>query len=116
MTERSRVTHREVPKHAYNVKDLQPEPNFGKKETLQREMLREPENNSEFKGNSSNVFGYSEKVERNMVKNKVEKLIPHQMQWDQHDSIRYQDAPQEHKHPFAEVDVSQSAVFQKLSE
>ena len=48
-----------------------------------------------------------------MVKNKVDKLIPHQMQWDQHDSVRYQDAPQEHKHPFAEVDISQSAVLEK---
>ena len=57
--------------------------------------MNKPENRSEFKGNSSNIFGYNEKVERNNVKNKVDKLIPHQMQWDQHDSVRYQDAPQE---------------------
>lgn len=53
------------------MKDNRPEPNFGKKETLTREILDEPENNSEFKGNSSNVFGYNEKVDRNMIKNKV---------------------------------------------
>lgn len=95
MSERSRITHKEIPKHAYNVKDLQTEANFGKKETLNREVLNKPENRSEFKGNSSNIFGYNEKAERNNVKNKVDKLIPHQMQWDQHDSVRYQDAPQE---------------------
>ena len=34
LTERSRITERFVPKHAYNVEDL--ETNFGKKETLNR--------------------------------------------------------------------------------
>ena len=56
-----------------------------------RETRGQPENNTEFKGNCSNIFGYDEKTNRNQTKNKVDKLIPHQMQWDQHDSVRYQD-------------------------
>lgn len=71
--------------------DQQPSSSFGRKETLNREVINLPENTTEFKGNSSNIFDYNEKVERNMVKNKVDKLIPHQMQWDQHDSVKYQD-------------------------
>jgi hypothetical protein len=49
-----------------------------------------PENTTQFKGNSSNIFGYDEHADRNGVKNKVNQLIPHQMQWTDHDSIRYQ--------------------------
>lgn len=49
-----------------------------------------PENTTQFKGNSSNIFGYDQHVERNGVKNKIDKLIPHQMQWMEHDSIRHQ--------------------------
>lgn len=51
-----------------------------------------PENGTRFTGNSSNIFGYDSHADRNGVKNKVEKLIPHQMQWTDHDSVRYQDA------------------------
>lgn len=29
-------------------------------------------------------------MDRNGVKNKVTKLIPHQMQWTEHDSVRHQ--------------------------
>jgi hypothetical protein len=78
-----------VPKHAYNAADLGG--NFGKKETLNREVKALPENQAQFKGNSSNIFGVEEKTERNEGKNKVDKLIPHQMQWTEHDSVRNQD-------------------------
>ena len=50
-----------------------------------------PQNTTQFKGNSSNIFGYDEHTDRNGVKNKVDKLIPHQMQWTDHDSIKHQD-------------------------
>ena len=56
-----------------------------------------PENTTHFKGNSSNIFGYDEHVDRDGVKNKVEKLIPHQMQWTDHDSVRHQDSTSNHK-------------------
>ena len=92
MSAASRITHREVPKHPYNVKVGLKETNFWRKETLTREVSNQPDNKTEFKGNCSSVFGYDEKANRNMVKNKIEKLIPYQMQWDEHDSIKNQDA------------------------
>jgi hypothetical protein len=79
LTERSKITERYVPKHAYNMEDI--ENNFGKKDILSREIKTMPENTTQFKGNSSNVFGYDQYAERNGVKNKIDKLIPHQMEW-----------------------------------
>jgi hypothetical protein len=57
--ERPRITQRVVPKHAYNAAELSA--NFGKKETLNREVKALAENQGQFKGNSSNIFGLEEK-------------------------------------------------------
>lgn len=41
------------------------------------------------KGNASQLFDFDSKVQSSAVKRDQPVLIPHQMQWDQHDSIRY---------------------------
>lgn len=66
------------------------EANFGRKETLNREINNLPYNTSEIKGNSSRLFDFDVKVKAKTEKTiSMAPLIPHQMQWDQHDSVKY---------------------------
>lgn len=41
------------------------------------------------KGNASQLFDFDSKIQSSGTKKDQPALIPHQMQWDQHDSIRY---------------------------
>jgi len=49
------------------------------------------------KGNQSQLFNFDEKVQIHEAKRNNSVLIPYQMQWDQHDSIRYQHNKQSEK-------------------
>lgn len=49
-----------------------------------------PENSTQVKGNGSTIFGFDQKDQHNNP-NKLSKLIPYQMEWDQHDSVKYRD-------------------------
>jgi hypothetical protein len=52
------------------------------------------------KGNASQLFDFDAKDQNNTGKKDQIVLIPHQMQWDQHDSIRYQhNKPNGNKNP-----------------
>lgn len=47
-------------------------------------------NNSEFKGNSSRLFDLDLRISKTTNSEKqIVPLIPCQMQWDQHDSVKY---------------------------
>lgn len=66
------------------------EANFGRKETLNREINNLAYNTAEIKGNSSRLFDFDIKVKAKTEKAiSMAPLIPHQMQWDQHDSVKY---------------------------
>ena len=64
--------------------------NFGKKETMRREINHLEINNGLMKGNSSRLFDMDERIQ-GLVENQEDcvPLIPYGMQWDQHDSGKY---------------------------
>jgi len=49
------------------------------------------------KGNASQLFDFEVKNQVNFKSTNQPVLIPHQMQWDQHDSIRYNHHKQSNK-------------------
>jgi hypothetical protein len=66
------------------------EANFGRKETMKREMAELPYNSTQIKGNSSRLFGMEERVlPKSEQTIPMPPLIPNRMQWDQHDSVKY---------------------------
>jgi hypothetical protein len=57
---------------------------------LNREISKLPYNNTASKGNTSRLFDLDERVKPNTEQIiPLAPLIPHQMQWDQHDSVKY---------------------------
>lgn len=69
--------------------EISQEMHYGRKNTLKREVESLPYNQSHIKGNASQLFDFDAKVQTSVDKKDQPVLIPHQMQWDQHDSIRY---------------------------
>ncbi len=70
--------------------NVQTETNFGRKETLKREIKQLPFNETVNKGNSSKLFDLDERIRPQTEHTiPVVPLIPYKMQWDQHDSVRY---------------------------
>jgi hypothetical protein len=66
------------------------EGNYGRKEVFKREISGLPLNNAQLRGNSSRLFDLDERVKaRGEETVPLAPLIPHQMSWDQHDSIKY---------------------------
>ena len=69
--------------------EYDPNRNFGRKETLSREVDSLPENHSEVKGNESRLFGFDQRVDQGEQRSTVQPLIPHYMKWEDYDSVRY---------------------------
>jgi hypothetical protein len=64
--------------------------NYGRKEVFKREINGLPFNTAQLKGNSSRLFDLDQRIKFNEEGNiPLAPLIPHQMNWDQHDSIKY---------------------------
>ena len=64
--------------------------NHGRKETFKREIDGLTLNNAQMKGNSSRLFDLDQRMKFKEEGNiPLVPLIPHQMNWNQHDSIKY---------------------------
>ena len=97
------------------VEPLSPrDANYGRKNTFSREIGGLEQNNIPIKGNSSRLFGFEERAKvQTETSINLSPLIPHQMQWDQHDSIRHnhhQPNSNEHKKQpsLEQIEVSKS--------
>jgi hypothetical protein len=66
------------------------EPSYGRKEVFKREINGLPLNTAQLRGNSSRLFDLDERIKlTGEDSTPLMPLIPHQMNWDQHDSIKY---------------------------
>lgn len=96
------------------------ESNFGRKETFKREINSLPYNENTNRGNSSRLFDLDERIGTKTGNMQYAPLIPYQMQWDQHDSVKYAhiNDPNKGKEPrvtsaeeITDIDESKSTFF-----
>lgn len=96
------------------------EGNFGRKETFKREINSLPYNENTNRGNTSRLFDLDERTGTKASKVQYAPLIPYQMQWDQHDSVKYAhiNAPNRESEPrvtsaeeITDIDESKSTFF-----
>jgi hypothetical protein len=86
------------------------DPHYGRKNTLKREVESLPYNQSNIKGNASQLFDFDSKAQQPSEQKNKPTLIPIQMKWDQHDSIRY------NHHKGNKVGNNELSVFEKADE